>query len=348
MDVPPYIQGASQADGVENPIKLSSNENPYGPGEKVKKAIRDAVDDIHLYPESNATALGDALAKFWNLPADRIVTSTGSDSLLPFLMRAYLGRGEEGLYFTDSFPKFRTYAIGQGSVPVEVPRHKENDFAVDPAALARAITPRTRMVYLDNPGNPTGVMTPPEVVRELYKVVPPDALLVLDEAYAEFSDIGDTGLRLAAEKENVVVQRTFSKAFGLAGLRIGWCIGAPPIMEALLKIRPTFPLSVPGIAGGIAALEDGDTMRASVATIRATRSRVVTALRAAGWRVPEPAGNFFLLRSEGAPMSYDDAVAALIARGLLIRPSRVHGDEPCIRISIGTDAQMDLVLDALT
>lgn len=173
MDVPPYIQGASGAEGVDDPVKLSSNENPYGPGEKVKAAIREAVASIHLYPESNASDLGKALAAFWDVPAERIATSTGSDSILPFLMRAYLGRGEEGLFFTDGFPKFRTYAIGQGSVPVEIPRDKDDDYAVDPAAVARAITPRTRMLYIDNPGNPTGVVIAPEVVREIHALLPP-------------------------------------------------------------------------------------------------------------------------------------------------------------------------------
>ncbi|WP_158971412.1 pyridoxal phosphate-dependent aminotransferase [Chachezhania sediminis] len=348
MDVPPYIQGASGAEGVADPIKLSSNENPYGPGDRVKDAIRGAVDDIHLYPESNASALAEALADFWHLPVDRIVTSTGSDSILPYLMRAYLDRGDEGLFFTDAFPKFRTYAIGQGSVPVEVPRDKDADYVVEPAAVAAAITHRTRMVYIDNPGNPTGVVIPPDTIRAIHTLLPPDVMLVLDEAYAEFSDIGDSGLQLAATADNVVVQRTFSKAFGLAGLRIGWCVAAPHIAEAVLKIRPTFPLSLPGIAGALMALEDGERMWANIAKIRATRATAVAALRAAGWRIPEPGGNFMLLRTEGAPMSYDDAMAALLAKGVLVRPMRLHGAEPAIRITIGTDAQMAPVIDALT
>lgn len=156
------------------------------------------------------------------------------------------------------------------------------------------------------------------------------------------------GLRLASTHDNVVVQRTFSKAFGLAGLRIGWCAAAPHIIEAVLKIRPTFPLSHPGIAGGLAALEDGEAMRASVAAIRATRSRVLAELRAAGWHIPEPGGNFLLLRTAAAPMSYEAAMEALLAKGVLVRPVRLTGNEPAIRISIGTDAQMALVTEALT
>jgi len=348
MDVPDYIQGASTAPGIADPIKLSSNENVYGPSPKAVDAIRRVAGDVHLYPEGTSLEVCQAIAGYWDLPADRVITTTGSDQLILVILRAFLRAGDEGIYFSDGFAKYRSGLTGIGGVPMEIHRDKDRGFAFDLAAVKAAITPRTRILFLDNPGNPTGVALSGDALRALHAVLPPDVLLVIDEAYVEYSEIGRAGLDLAATEDNVIVFRTFSKAFGLAGMRVGWAFGPKPVLDALNRVRTTFPLTIPSIAAVLAALDDRAHVETSVEAVKRTRARVVTQLRAGGWTIPEPAGNFFLLRFPGAsPMSYDAADAALLAKGVLVRPNRLVDGEKVLRITVGTDDQMRPVLEAL-
>jgi histidinol-phosphate aminotransferase len=348
MDVPGYFQGASHFDGMIEPIKLSSNENAHGPSPAAIEAIRDAAASVHIYPEGQATVLNEALSRRHGIPSDRIVTSTGSDDLIPMLIRAFAPPGSEVMFFEDSFAKYPIYTFGSGCEPVVVPRDKNADYRVRLADVRAALSPRTRFLILDNPANPTGAILDAAEIKSLHSTLPEDVILILDEAYAEFSDLGDMGLALACEAPNVVTMRTFSKAYGLAGLRIGWCVGAPEIAEAMRRLRASFPITVPSIAAAVAGLGDVRHFEYAIAAIRRTREAVVSRLRARGWRIPGSHGNFFLIRFEGEPpMDYEAAQTALVAENVLVRPLTIQRGEQVLRVTVGTDAQMEHVTRAL-
>ena len=345
LDIPDYFQGGSRIDGVAEPIKLSSNENMYGPSPASIEAIRAAADHAHIYPEGQATVLNEALSRRFGMRADRIVTSTGSDDLIPMLIRAFATPGDEVMYFADSFPKYANYVLGAGCRPVVLPRDKDRGYAVRLSDVEAALTPRTRALILDNPCNPTGTVLDAEQLSVLHATLPEDVILALDEAYVEFSDLGDTGLAMAMQAENIATFRTFSKAYGLAGLRIGWCTGSEVVISALRRLRASFPVTVPSIDAAVSALKDQEHTDQAISAIRATRARVTDRFRAAGWQVPDSHANFVLLR--GGPLDAATANQRLLDAGILARPLTIQGGEAVLRMTVGTDAQMDLVLSAL-
>lgn len=348
MDVPGYFQGASHFDGMVDPIKLSSNENAHGPCPAAIEAIRDAAASVHIYPEGQATVLNEALSRRFGISADRIVTSTGSDDLIPMLIRGFAPPGSDVLFFEDSFAKYPIYVLGAGCEPIVLARDKNADYRICLKDVEAALSPRTKFLLLDNPANPTGAVLDPDEIGALHAILPSDVILILDEAYAEFSDLGDAGLALACQAPNVVTMRTFSKAYGLAGLRIGWCVGAPEILEAMRRLRASFPITVPSIAAAVAALGDVEHFERSIAAIRCTRAAMIACLRDHGWRIPDSHGNFFLIRFEGAPpMDFETAQAALVAENVLVRPLMIQGGEQVLRVTVGTEAQMEHVTRAL-
>lgn len=217
MDVPGYFLGASHFDGMAKPIKLSSNENTHGPNPAAIKAICEAAASVHIYPEGQAKVLNDALSQHFGIASNQIVTSTGSDDLIPILIRAFAPPNSEVLFFEDSFAKYPIYALGAGCEPVVLPRHKSSDYRVRVDDVTAALGSRTKILLLDNPSNPTGAALNAGEVHDLHATLPRDVILVLDEAYAEFSDLGKSELNLARHAANVVAVRTFSKAYGLAG-----------------------------------------------------------------------------------------------------------------------------------
>ena len=349
MDVPGYFQGASHFDGMTKPIKLSSNENAHGPSPAAIKAISGAAGSAHIYPEGQATVLNEALSKHFGIASDQIVTSTGSDDLIPTLIRAFAPPNSEVLFFEDSFAKYPIYALCANCKPVVLPRDKNRDYRVRLNDVTAAIGPKTSILLLDNPANPTGAVLSAKEVRDLHETLPGNVILVLDEAYAEFSDLGWFGLDLARQASNVLTVRTFSKAYGLAGLRIGWCVGAPEILEAMRRLRASFPITVPSIDAAVAALGDQKYFEHVIRAIRQTRKSVIGRLRGHGWHIPDSHGNFFLVRFEAnPPMDFEEAQLALEAENVLVRPLTIQGGERVLRITVGTDAEMEPVTRALT
>ncbi len=348
MEVPDYFQGASVTPDMADPVKLSSNENAYGPSPAAVAAIHEAASAVHLYPEGSAQQLTEAIAKYCGLASQDVLVSTGSDDLIPTLMRAFMQRDDEGLYFADSFPKYRTNLIGLGAKPVEIPRDKNRNYALCIDSVSRGLTARSKILIVDNPCNPTGAILNADELVRLHAALPGNVILALDEAYVEFSDIGDAGLQLAKAHHNVVVFRTFSKAFALAGLRIGWCTGAAPLLAAMQRLRPTFPLTGVSIHAAVAALQDRAHTEQSISRLRKTRSHAVSRLRDAGWAINEPHGNFILLRAvENSPMSIEAASRQLLEHEILVRQLKIQGDEPVLRVTVGTELQMDRVIDLL-
>lgn len=216
-------------------MKLSSNENPFGPPQSAKDAAARAVHDMHRYPSTDHGPLRAAIAGAWSLDAERIICGVGSDEILTFLCQAYAGPGDEIIHTEHGFSLYPILAHSAGATPVKVP---ERDRVVDVDAILAAITQRTRLILLTNPGNPTGTMLPRSELSRLAQNVPPSCLLVLDGAYAEFAEGFDGGVDLVEAHENVVMTRTFSKIYGLGGLRVGWGYGPAPVIDVLNRIRP--------------------------------------------------------------------------------------------------------------
>src|SRR5476651_289350 len=255
LDIAPYIPGKSTAPGVAKVFKLSSNETPLGPGENAIAAYRLAAEHLQDYPDGSASALREAIGSVFGLDPARIVCGAGSDDLLNLLARAYLNDGDEAIHTTHGFLVYPIATLGTGAKPVVAP---EKNFTADVDAILAAVTPKTKMVFLANPNNPTGTYVPFDEVKRLHKGLPPRALLVLDAAYAEYVRRNDyeSGIELVATSENVVMCRTFSKIHGLAALRLGWLYGPAHVVDALNRIRGPFNVNAPAIAAGIAAVED--------------------------------------------------------------------------------------------
>jgi histidinol-phosphate aminotransferase len=347
MDIAPYRGGDAALPGQARVIRLASNESALGPSPLAVRAYRRLSDELHRYPDGGAEALRAAIAARHGLPAEQIVCGAGSDELIALLVRAYAGPGDEVLYSEYGFLMYALAAKGAGATPIAAP---ERELAADIDALLARVTPRTRILLLANPNNPTGTLLPAAAVRRLQAGLPPDVLLVLDSAYAEY--VGDPGYEdgagLVAAHGNVVMLRTFSKIYGLAALRIGWAYAPPAVVDVLHRLRGPFNTAAPAQAAALAALED----QAHVAAARAHNDRWLPWFRervlAAGFAAPPGAGNFLLVRfPRGAAGDADAAASFLNARGILPRKLGAYGLGDCLRITVGREDEMALVADAL-
>ncbi|MFN6934778.1 MAG: pyridoxal phosphate-dependent aminotransferase [Tsuneonella sp.] len=342
-----YVPGkASGADGKPL-VKLSANENPLGTS-PAALAARAAAAGPSGYPDPNSTVLREAIGEKFGIDPARIVCGTGSDELLQIAANAFAGPGDEVLFPRFSFMVYDIAARRCGAVPIET---ADADYACDVDALLAAVTPRTRVVYLANPNNPTGSYLPAAEIARLHAGLPTDVLFVLDQAYAEYLAPGedDGGFALAAAHDNVLVTRTFSKIHGLAGERIGWAMGAPHLVEALNRIRGPFNVTISGQAAAVAALADDAFVETSRSENAANRARFVDALEAMGNHGIRPLpseGNFVLVLFEGA-LSAETALGAIADAGYAVRHLPGQGLGHALRITIGTAADMDAVAAAI-
>jgi len=240
MDIALYVSGESTVAGRKDVLKLSSNENPYGPSDKAKAAFARSAQALHRYPSTDHAALRAAIAEVRGLDAERIICGVGSDEVLQFIAQAYAGKGDEVIYTEHGFSMYPILAKAVGAKPVEV---AETDRVVDVDKILAACGPKTKIVFIANPANPTGTMIPEAEVSRLAEGLPPQAILVLDGAYAEFVEGYDGGAALVETRDNVVMTRTFSKLYGLGGLRIGWGYGPKAIIDVLNRVRQPFNLS---------------------------------------------------------------------------------------------------------
>ena len=255
LAIEPYVPGKSSAPGAAKIYKLSSNETPLGPSPKAIAAYHAVADHLEDYPEGSAADLRVAIGRAFGLDPARIVCGAGSDDLLNLLARAYLADGDEAIYTTHGFLVYPIATLGTGAKPVVAP---EKNFTADVDAILKAVTPRTKIVFLANPNNPTGTYLPFDEIKRLHKGLPPHVLFVLDAAYAEYVRRNDyeAGIELVATSDNVVMTRTFSKIHGLAALRLGWMYGPAHVVDAINRIRGPFNVNSAVMAAGIAAIED--------------------------------------------------------------------------------------------
>ncbi|MCO5791235.1 MAG: histidinol-phosphate transaminase [Blastomonas sp.] len=344
-----YVPGKSTGDDGVPLVKLSANENPLGTSPAALAArAAGAAQHPSLYPDPDSTALRQAIAMLHGLDPARVVCGTGSDELLNLAAQAYCGPGDEVVYVRYGFSVYDIAARRCGATPVVAP---DNFYATDVDALLACITDATRVVYLANPNNPTGTLTARGEIARLHAALPSHVLLVLDQAYAEYlsPEEDDLGLELARNHDNVLVTRTFSKIYGLAGDRIGWGFGAQAIIDTLNRIRGPFNVTLGGQAAALAALGDQDF----VARSRAHNSRwrqwladEIAQLGNHGLTVIPSHANFLLVLFEGA-VSAETAFNALMQAGYIVRWPKGQGLGHALRITIGQEADMRAIAAVL-
>jgi histidinol-phosphate aminotransferase len=347
LDIAPYVGGEAKVPGVAKPIRLASNESALGPSPKAIAAYQKLAGEIHRYPDGGSTELRQALARHYGLDAARIICGAGSDELIGLLIRAYAGPGDEVLYSRHGFLMYPIGAKSAGATPVAAP---EKNLTADVDALLAAVTPRTRLVFLANPNNPTGTFLNREEVRRLHAGLPRDVVFVVDAAYAEYVTRNDyeAGIELVEEFPNVVMARTFSKIYALGGMRVGWAYCPAGIADVLNRVRSPFNVNAAAQAAAVAALDD------VTATDRAREHNdiwlpwLTRQLRDLGLEVNPSVGNFVLVRFAAEPArNADAAFGYLQARGIIPRKMGGYGLPDCLRITIGTEEEMRAVVAAI-
>lgn len=348
LDIEAYVPGKSAAPAGVKLHKLSSNETPLGPSPKAVAAYGSLAGKLELYPDGSSTKLREAIGARYGLDVSRILCGTGSDELLQLITKAYLGDGDEGVFTEHGFLVYRIAILAAGAKPVVVP---EQNFTADVDAILRAITPRTKIVFLANPNNPTGTYLPFDEVKRLHAGLPPDVLLVLDAAYAEYVRRNDyaSGLELVAESENVVMTRTFSKIYGLANLRLGWLYGPAHVVDALERIRGPFNVNGAAIEAGAAAIADEAHVAAAIEHNDKWLAWTTAELEKLGLAVTPSVGNFILIHFSATPgRTAKEADAFLTQRGLILRTVGAYGMPNALRMTIGSEEANRLVVTALT
>ncbi|NJM29548.1 MAG: histidinol-phosphate transaminase [Rhizobiales bacterium] len=343
LDIAAYVPGKSGAKGAKV-FKLSSNESPLGASPKAADAFRAAADSLALYPDGSAQTLRTAIANRYGLNADHIVCGAGSDELLQLLAHAYLQPGDEAIHSQYGFLVYPIVIASNGAKAVVA---EERVYTSSADAILASISPRTKMVFLANPNNPTGTYISASEVRRLHAGLPRDALLVLDAAYAEYVRRNDyePGVELVSTFDNVVMTRTFSKIYGLAALRLGWAYCPAHVADVLNRVRGPFNVSAPAMAAGAAAIADLAFVDKSVAHNETWLAWLTKEISALGLEVTPSAGNFLLIH-----FSKDRAPAAdefLSSRGLVLRRMEAYGLPDCLRLSVGTEEGNRAVVAAL-
>ena len=347
LSIEAYVPGKSAAAGVAKVYKLSSNETPLGPSPQAAAAVRASADGLELYPDGTAARLREAIGAKYGLDPTRIICGSGSDELLSLVTGAYVGPGDEGVFTRHGFLVYRIAILAAGGTPVVA---EERDHTADVDAILAAVTPRTRIVFLANPNNPTGTYLPFDEVKRLHAGLPPRVLLVLDAAYAEYVRRNDyaAGLELVATAENVVMTRTFSKIYGLASLRRGWMVGPAHVIDAVNRIRGPFNVNGPAIAAGIAAIGDDAHLAAAIAHTDEWLRCLTREIDVLGLRVTPSVGNFLLIHFPSeAGLTAREADAFLTSRGLVLRRVEAYGLPDALRLTIGSMEANRLVVAAL-
>ncbi|MGV3482196.1 MAG: pyridoxal phosphate-dependent aminotransferase [Sphingobium sp.] len=343
----PYRQGKIALDDVAQPLKLSSNESMLGPSPRALEAYRALASDLQLYPDGSQSALRAAIGEVHGIDPDRIVCGNGSDELIQLLIRTYAGPGDDVVLSQFSFAMAFVHSIAQGANAISV---AEPGLRPDVDGLLAALTPNTRMVVLASPNNPVGQYLPRDELMRLHAGLPGEVILLLDSAYADYVDAPDyeAGAVLVGAHDNVVMTRTFSKLYGLAGLRIGWMYAPPAIVDMVQRIRTPFNGNAAALAAAEAAVRDVDYAAMVRAENNAELARIAKALDLAGIEVIPSSANFYLVRFPAAGRDPEGAAHSLEARGIIPRPVSAGGPEAALRISVGRPHQNDRVIQALT
>jgi histidinol-phosphate aminotransferase len=347
MNISAYVPGGHSVEGHAKPIVLSANETPLGASPAAVAAYNALADKLYRYPDGSSTELREAIASAYGLKADRIVCGSGSDEILNLLAQTYLSHGDEAIHTAHGFLVYKIATMAAGATPVVAP---ETNLTADVDQILAVVTPRTKIVFLANPNNPTGTYIPFEEVRRLRAGLPDETLLVLDAAYGEYVRRNDyeAGLELVATTNNTVMTRTFSKIHGLAALRIGWAYCPPNVAQAINRTRGPFNVSAAAIAAGAAAIADKAHVEKSVAHNDEWLAWTTRELRALGLEVTESVGNFALVHfAASGPHTAPQADAFLKSKGIILRSTAGYGLGNALRMTIGSADENRAVIAAL-
>jgi len=347
LDISPYVPGKSQAPGAAKVFKLSSNETPLGPSPKAIAAYHAVAEHLQDYPEGSSADLRDAIGRAFGLDPDRIVCGAGSDDILNLLARAYLADGDEAIHTTHGFLVYPIATLGAGAKPVVAP---EKNFTADVDAILKLVTPKTKLVFLANPNNPTGTYLPFDEIKRLHRGLPPHVLFVIDAAYAEYVRRNDyeAGIELVATSDNVVMTRTFSKIYGLAGMRLGWMYGPAHVVDAINRVRGPFNVNIAVQRAGIAAIEDAAHLERSREHNSRWLSWLMEEIPKTGLKITPSVANFVLIHfPDTQGRTAKDADAFLTKRGLILRYVAAYKLPNALRLTVGSEEANRLVVKAL-
>jgi len=345
LDIVPYVGGKSKAKSGVRVIKLSSNETPLGPSPVALKAYAEASATLHRYPDGTHAALREAIGEVHKLPPERIVCGAGSDELIAFLIHAYAGVGDEVIYSQHGFLMYKIYAQSFGATPTVAP---EKNLRADVDALLACVTPRTKIVFIANPNNPTGSYISKVEMKRLRDGLPPQVILAVDAAYAEYApEDCALGRELVDTTENTVMLRTFSKIYGLAALRLGWAYAPTSIVDVLNRVRGPFNVSTPAMMAGIAAMRDTAYTEKARQFNAKWREWLTQEISKLGLKVYPSVANFILIEFPKGKHSSANANAFLMERGLIPREVANYGLPDCLRLSIGLEEDNRAVVKAL-
>lgn len=347
-DIDYYMVGISQLPGFDQPIKLSSNESVLGMSSAAQKAASAAIGSAHLYLEVDTEKLADVLSTRYSLNSDSIAFGPGSDELLQRIVNAFSGPGKELIHSKNAYMQFPIYAKVAGSTPIAA---DDNDLRYDVDSILSQITDKTRIVLIANPDNPSGTYLSSVDVRRLHMGLPANVLLIVDAAYEEFADASDyeSGTQLVHEFDNVIVTRTFSKVYGMAGLRLGWCYGPSWVIDLLERIGPSFPINCAAFAAGIEAVKDQQHVKKVLAHNCRWIDEMTAQFRGLGLKVYPSQTNFILVEFPGGEgKTADDANSFLNQNGVIPRQFMVDDFRNKLRFTVGDDAGMQKTIELMT
>lgn len=352
--IAPYIPGKPLSElereyGISNSIKLASNENPLGPGPKARAAMFSALHDIGLYPDGNGFELKQVLATKHHCSIDQITLGNGSNDLLVMLAEAFLNSDVEAVYSQYCFAIYPIAVQATGAAAKIAAAHPETHSMAlghDFDAMSRLINERTRLIFIANPNNPTGTWVSELALKKFISAVPKSALVVVDEAYIEYVQANDfpDASQWISEFDNLVVTRTFSKAYGLAGLRVGYALSHPSVAAVLNRVRQPFNVNSIALAAAVAALEDTEHLQQSVELNTRGMQQVLAGLKLLGIRAYPSQGNFVLIDCGRSSVEVNEA---MLRQGVVVRPVAGYGLLTQLRISIGTEQENARMLAAL-
>lgn len=349
QNIAPYIGGDSEITGFDRVLKLASNEGAFGPSPKILEALNALSGGFHRYPDGDCNELRDLLAAKHNLPKENLICGAGSDELISLLCRSYAGPGDEILHSAHGFAMYPIYGRTVGATIVAAP---ENGITVDVDQILGKVTDKTKLVFIANPNNPTGTYIPKSEVQRLIDGLSKEVLLVLDSAYAEFVDRKDysDGAEFVTAHENVVMLRTFSKIYGMGGLRLGWGYAPSDVIDILNRMRSPFNVAYPAIVAGVAAIQDDAFLKKSQEHNKKWLKWTTDSIRNLGLEVPDSVCNFILVRfpqDRGRNATAESADVFLKSKGIIVRRMAGYGLPDALRISIGLEEEMKIVVNAL-
>ncbi len=342
----PYVPGRSHVAGVKHVVKISANESAFGPSPKAVKAFQENAEKLMRYPDGGSNDLREAIAGVHNLDVDQVICGAGSDDILTLLIHSYTGPGDQVIFSKYGFAVYPIQTQAAGATGIAVPN--KADFSVDVDGLLTAVTPQTKLIFIDNPNNPTGTYVPWAEIERLHAALPSEVILVLDGAYAECVTADDyqAGEALVARAENVIMTRTFSKIYGLASLRVGWAYGSASIIDTLNRVRMPFNVCLPGAAAATAAVKDQDYLEKAAGFNAVWRAWLAAGFKALGLDVVDSQANFLLVGfPDEAPFTAGECYEYLTKNGYLVR---AFGDLPNhLRISVGLEQENRGVLELI-